>query len=138
MMYDEGLVAPMREELTQLGIAETRTAAEVDKVLADQSGTALVVINSVCGCAAANARPAMSYAMKNSKLPKAAITVFAGNDAEATARARSYLVGYPPSSPAIGLIKDGEVVFMLERHNISGRSAEDIAEEIKEAFNQFC
>jgi putative YphP/YqiW family bacilliredoxin len=98
----------------------------------------LVVVNSVCGCAAANARPAVHVAMQNAKLPQNSITVFAGNDAEATARARSYLVGYPPSSPSIGLLKDGEVVFMLERHNIAGRSAEDIGQELKEAFDQFC
>lgn len=138
MMYDEMLVAPMRQELTELGIQETRTAAEVDKVLANHKGTTLVVVNSVCGCAAANARPAVTYAFQNGKKPDSAITVFAGNDAEATARARSYLVGYPPSSPSISLLKDGEVVFMLERHNIAGRSAEDIAQEIREAFDQFC
>jgi putative YphP/YqiW family bacilliredoxin len=138
MMYDEGMIAPMRSELTELGIKETRSAAEVDKYLADHKGTTLVVVNSVCGCAAANARPAVSVAMKHAKLPQNSITVFAGNDAEATARARSYLVGYPPSSPSIGLVKDGEVVFMLERHNIAGRSAEDIGQELKEAFDQFC
>ncbi len=138
MMYDEALVSPMREELTELGIQETRTAAEVDRILKEPQGTTLVVVNSVCGCAAANARPAVSVAMKNSKLPANAITVFAGNDAEATSRARSYFVGYQPSSPQIALLKDGEVVFMLERHNISGRSADDIALEIKEAFDQFC
>jgi putative YphP/YqiW family bacilliredoxin len=138
MMYDEALVSPMREELTELGIKETRSAAEVDQVLKDPKGTTLVVVNSVCGCAAANARPAVTLAMRNPKLPENAITVFAGNDAEATARARSYFVGYQPSSPQIALLKDGEVVFMLERHNIAGRSAQDIAEEIAEAFNQFC
>lgn len=138
MMYDEALVGPMRSELTDLGITETRTAAEVDKYLANHKGTTLVVVNSVCGCAAANARPAVTLAMENSKKPTHSITVFAGNDAEATARARSYLTGYPPSSPSIGLLRDGEVVFMLERHNIAGRSADDIADELKEAFNQFC
>jgi putative YphP/YqiW family bacilliredoxin len=138
MMYDEAMVAPMREELTELGIKEARTAAEVDKALAGQKGTCLVVVNSVCGCAAAMARPAVTYAYQNAKLPEQAITVFAGNDAEATAKARSYLVGYPPSSPAIGLIKDGEVVFMLERHNIAGRAAEDIGREIRDAFDTFC
>jgi putative YphP/YqiW family bacilliredoxin len=138
MMYDETMVAPMREELTDLGIQETRTAAEVDKILKEPKGTVLVVVNSVCGCAASNARPAVSIAMKHSKLPAKAITVFAGNDAEATARARSYFVGYQPSSPQIALIKDGDVAFMLERHNIAGRSAEDIAAELSEAFDQFC
>jgi putative YphP/YqiW family bacilliredoxin len=138
MMYDETMVAPMREELTELGIKEARTAAEVDKYLADQKGSCLVVVNSVCGCAAAMARPGVTYAYQNPKLPEKAITVFAGNDAEATAKARSYMVGYPPSSPAIALFKDGELVFMLERHNISGRHAEDIGQELREAFNQFC
>ncbi len=138
MMYDETMVAPMREELTDLGIKETRSALEVDKVLKENKGTVLVVVNSVCGCAAANARPAVTLAMQNKKLPETSITVFAGNDAEATARARSYFVGYQPSSPQIALMKDGEVAFMLERHNISGRSAEDIAAEMVEAFEQFC
>ena len=138
MMYDETMVAPMREELTELGIKEARTAAEVDKYLADQKGTCLVVVNSVCGCAAAMARPGVTYAWQNAKLPQNAITVFAGNDAEATAKARSYMVGYPPSSPSITLFKDGEVVFMLERHNIAGRNAEDIGQEMREAFDQFC
>jgi putative YphP/YqiW family bacilliredoxin len=138
MMYDEEMVTPMREELTELGIKETRTAPEVDKFLKDPKGTTLVVVNSVCGCAAANARPAVSLAMRHQKLPANAITVFAGNDAEATARARSYFVGYQPSSPQIALLKDGEVVFMLERHNIAGRSAQDIAAEMTEAFNEFC
>jgi putative YphP/YqiW family bacilliredoxin len=138
MMYDETMVAPMRSELTDLGIKETRSAAEVDQVLKEGKGTVLVVVNSVCGCAAANARPAVSIAMQHPKLPEKSITVFAGNDAEATARARSYFVGYQPSSPQIALIKDGEVAFMLERHNIAGRSADDIAAEMKEAFDQFC
>jgi len=138
MMYDEMMVAPMRAELTDLGIRETRSAAEVDQVLKEGKGTVLVVVNSVCGCAAANARPAVNIAMQHPKLPEKAITVFAGNDAEATARARSYFVGYQPSSPQIALIKDGEVAFMLERHNIAGRSAEDIAAELAEAFDQFC
>ena len=138
MMYDEEMVTPMREELTQLGIKETRSPSEVDGFLKDSKGTTLVVVNSVCGCAAANARPAVSLAMRHQKLPENAITVFAGNDAEATARARSYFVGYQPSSPQIALIKDGEVVFMLERHNISGRSAQDIASQMVEAFNEFC
>ncbi|MDB5049761.1 MAG: hypothetical protein JWO30_2832 [Fibrobacteres bacterium] len=138
MMYDEEMVTPMREELTELGIKETRTAPEVDSFLKEPKGTTLVVVNSVCGCAAANARPAVSLAMRHQKLPANAITVFAGNDAEATARARSYFVGYQPSSPQIALLKDGEVVFMLERHNIAGRSAQDIAAEMTEAFNEFC
>jgi putative YphP/YqiW family bacilliredoxin len=138
MMYDETMVAPMRQELTDLGVVEARTAQEVDQHLANAKGTVMVVVNSVCGCAAAMARPAVNLAMKHAKLPQKSITVFAGNDAEATARARSYFVGYPPSSPSIALLKDGEVVFMLERHNIAGRSAEDISEELKQAFTAFC
>lgn len=138
MMYDEEMVAPMREELTELGIKETRSAPEVDGFLKESKGTTLVVVNSVCGCAAANARPAVSLAMRHAKLPANAITVFAGNDAEATARARSYFVGYQASSPQIALLKDGEVVLMLERHNIAGRTAEDIAADMKDAFDQYC
>src|SRR6185436_10487722 len=129
MMYDEMMVAPMRAELTELGIKEARTASEVDKYLAEQKGTTFVVVNSVCGCAAAMARPGVTMAWQNAKLPDNAITVFAGNDAEATAKARSYMVGYPPSSPAMALFKDGELVFMLERHNIAGRAADDIGQE---------
>ncbi len=138
MMYDEGLVAPMREELTDLGIKETRTAAEVDQMVNSTKGSLLVVVNSVCGCAAANARPAVAAAMKHAKLPAQSLTVFAGNDAEATARVRSYFVGYHPSSPQIALLKDGEVVVLLERHNISGRSADDIAADMVSAFDTFC
>lgn len=137
-MYDEVIVKPMREELTRLGIKETRSAAEVDSALADRKGTALVVVNSVCGCAAGNARPAVAMALKNSVLPEKMITVFAGNDGEATARARSYLAGYRPSSPAMALLRDGEVVKMLERHQIEGRDARDIAGELTAAFDQFC
>ena len=137
-MYDEMMVRPMREELTRLGIKETRTAAEVDAVLGQKKGTTLVVVNSVCGCAAGNARPAVAMALENDTLPEKMITVFAGNDAEATARARSYFTGYRPSSPSIALIRDGEVVKMFERHQIEGREARDIARELTTAFEQFC
>jgi putative YphP/YqiW family bacilliredoxin len=138
MMYDEEMIAPMRQELTSLGIQETRTPEAVDKALANP-GTTLVVVNSVCGCAAANARPAVAVAMsKAPKKPAQAITVFAGNDRDATAKARSYFVGYPPSSPSIALIKDGDVVFMLERHQIAGRDAEEIGRDIVGAFEQYC
>jgi putative YphP/YqiW family bacilliredoxin len=138
MMYDEMMVEPMRRELSTLGIVETRTSDAVEKYLAPAEGTVLVVVNSVCGCAAANARPGVSVAMQHSKKPDQAITVFAGNDAQATAKARSYFVGYQPSSPQIALIKDGDVVFMLERHQITGRSAEEIGAEIIENFEKFC
>ncbi len=137
-MYDERLVAPMRRELTELGVEELRTAEEVDNKLKDARGTALVVVNSVCGCAARMARPAVRHALQNGAKPDIAVTVFAGQDPEATQRARGYFVGYPPSSPQIGLLKDGKLVFMLERHQIEGRSAEEIGSDITSAFNKYC
>ena len=137
-MYDERFVTPMRQELTRLGIEEMRTAGEVDARLKDAQGTALVVVNSVCGCAARNARPAVALALKHDVRPDALLTVFAGQDAEATARARSYFTGYPPSSPQIALLKDGELVHMIERHQIEGRSAEDIARDLTAAFDRWC
>ena len=138
MMYDDRIVAPMREELTRLGIEETKTAADVDAVLAPKKGTVLVVVNSVCGCAAGNARPAVAMALEHNTKPDKMITVFAGNDKEATARAREYFTGFRPSSPAIALIRDGEVVKMFERWNIEGRNAYDIAAELTAAFDQYC
>jgi putative YphP/YqiW family bacilliredoxin len=138
MMYDERFVTPMRQELTRLGVEELRTAADVDARLRDASGTTLVVVNSVCGCAARNARPAVASALRHSIKPDHLATVFAGQDVEATAKARSYFTGYPPSSPSIGLFKDGEVVFMLERWQIEGRSADAIANDLVEAFDRFC
>ena len=138
MMYDERIVQPMREELTRLGIEETRTVAEVDRVLGMKKGTVLLVVNSVCGCAAGMARPAVAMAVENENLPDRMITVFAGNDREATQRAREYFVGYRPSSPSIALIKDGQVVKMLERWQIEGREAHDIAVDLVNAFNQYC
>lgn len=137
-MYDEMMVAPMRQELTRLGIQETRTAEEVDAVLGEKQGTVLVVVNSVCGCAAGMARPAVAMALEHATRPDKMITVFAGNDPEATARARQYFVGFRPSSPSIALIKDGQVVKMLERWNIEGRQAHDIATELTNAFDQYC
>jgi len=137
-MYDEMIVAPMREELTRLGIQETRSAADVDKVLGEKKGTVLLVVNSVCGCAAGMARPAVGMALENGSLPDKMITVFAGNDREATQRAREYLVGYRPSSPAIALFRDGQVVKMWERWQIEGRQAYDIAAEMAAAFDQYC
>ena len=138
MTYDETIVQPMREELTRLGIEETRTAEEVEAVLGEKKGTVLVVVNSVCGCAAGNARPAVTMALEHGARPERMITVFAGNDKDATARAREYLVGYRPSSPAIALFRDGEVVKMLERWQIEGRTPWDIAAELTAAFDQFC
>jgi putative YphP/YqiW family bacilliredoxin len=137
-MYDEMIVAPMREELTRLGIQETRTAADVDAVLGEKKGTVLLIVNSVCGCAAGNARPAVAMAVENGSVPDKMITVFAGNDREATERAREYLVGFRPSSPAIALFRDGEVVKMWERWQIEGRQAYDIAAELATAFDQYC
>ncbi len=138
MPYDERLVAPMRQELTRIGVKEMRTADEVDSTLRDVSGTALVVVNSVCGCAARNARPAVAMALENGKRPELLTTVFAGQDVEATNRARGYFTGYPPSSPQIALMKEGELVFMLERHQIEGRAASDIAGDLRDAFERYC
>ena len=137
-MYPEQIVAPMRQELTRLGVEELRTAGDVDAKLQDLKGTAMVVVNSVCGCAARNARPAVAAAMAHSAKPDASYTVFAGQDTAATQRAREYFTGYAPSSPSIALLKDGEVVFMLERYRIEGRSAEQIALDLMEAFDEYC
>lgn len=137
-MYDEMIVGPMRQELTRLGIQETRTAEEVDAVLGEKKGTVLVVVNSVCGCAAGMARPAVAMALDHETLPDKMITVFAGNDRDATTRAREYFVGFRPSSPSIALLKDGQVVKMLERWQIEGRQAHDIAAELVAAFDQYC
>lgn len=137
-MYDPELVRPMREELTRLGFEELRTAANVDAVLTSERAPTLVVVNSVCGCAARNARPAAALAIQHERRPARLLTVFAGQDAEATARARSYFTGYPPSSPQIALFKDARLVFMLERRNIEGRNARDIAADLTAAFDKFC
>lgn len=138
MMYDERFVTPMRQELTRLGIEEMRTAEEVDAKLSNAPGTTLVVVNSVCGCAARNARPAVASALRHTVKPDHLTTVFAGQDTEAAAKARSYFTGYAPSSPQIGLLKDGELVFMLERYQIEGRTADDIARDLVGAFDRFC
>jgi putative YphP/YqiW family bacilliredoxin len=136
-MYDERLVTPMRQELTRIGVQELRTPDEVDRAI-EEKGTTLVVVNSVCGCSARNARPAVSIALQNPIKPEHLTTVFAGQDAEATNRARSYFTGYAPSSPQIGLLKDGKLVFMLERWQIEGRPAEEIAHDLVNAFNKYC
>lgn len=138
MPYDERFITPMRRELTQLGVTELRTPEEVDATLKDAEGTTLVVVNSMCGCAARNARPAVAMALQHEKQPDAKTTVFAGQDLDATARARSYFTGYAPSSPQIALMKDGKPVFMLERFQIEGRSAQDIARDLVSAFDRFC
>jgi putative YphP/YqiW family bacilliredoxin len=138
MPYDPVLVQPMREELTRLGVRELTTAAEVDGALGHHRGTTLLVVNSVCGCAAGNARPAVALASRHPVRPSDMVTVFAGQDVEATERARSYLPGYPPSSPSMALIQDGEVVLMLERRNIEGFRAEEIAAALTQAFDAHC
>ncbi len=137
-MYDERMVTPMRQELTKLGVEEMRTPDEVDAKLKDSKGTTLVVVNSICGCAARNARPAIAKALGHSVKPDALTTVFAGQDIQAAQRARSYFTGYPPSSPQIGLLKDGKLVYMLERHQIEGRTANEIADDLVGAFDRYC
>lgn len=136
-MYPADLVKPMREDLTRVGFHELHTVAEVDAAM-EKKGTTLVVVNSVCGCAAANARPGARISLQNSKTPDNIVTVFAGVDKEATDKARSYMVPFPPSSPCMALFKDGELVHMLERHHIEGRPAEMIAENLTSAYNEFC
>jgi putative YphP/YqiW family bacilliredoxin len=137
-MYPNVLVIPMREDLTRLGIKELRTVDEVDEVFTNQKGTTLLVINSVCGCAAGNARPAVKIAMDHNQLPNNLTTVFAGQDQEATAQARSYIQGYPPSSPSIALFTDGQLVEMIQRHQIAGRTPEEIATDLTNAFDKHC
>jgi len=136
-MYPEIMVVPMREELTRLGVQELRTAAEVDQVL-PQPGTAMVVVNSICGCAAGRMRPAVRMALQNAAKPAKMFTVFAGQDLEATERARSYFTGYPPSSPSIGILQDGKLVYMMQRREIESRDAQAIAADLKTAFDQHC
>ena len=138
MIYLEEFVQPMREELTRIGFRELRTPGEVDAVLGNSKGTVLVVVNSICGCAAGRARPAVANALSNPARPEVLATVFAGQDQEATAQARSYFAGYPPSSPSIALLRGGKLLYMLERRNIEGRMPEEIAEDLTRAFDQFC
>ena len=146
MTYPEFFVAPMRQELTSLGVRELRTAADVDAVLGrqlsqpgDQQGpTVMVVVNSVCGCAAGKARPGVAMALQHRTKPDIVATVFAGADIEATERARSYFAGYPPSSPSIALMRDGKLLWMLERRNIENQSADMIAKNLTDAFDRFC
>lgn len=139
MMYDERLVAPIREDLTRVGFTELRTAEEVDAALTEAKGVAMVVVNSVCGCSARMARPAVRHALERAPLkPDHLWTVFAGQDAEATERARSYFTGYPPSSPSIALLRDGKLVYMMERWQIESRSADVIADDLVAAFEKHC
>lgn len=137
-MYMADVIQPMRDELTRLGIKELRTPEEVEAHLPNAKGTALVVVNSVCGCAAGNARPAVAKALQHDVTPDHLFTVFAGQDKEATAKAREYFAPYPPSSPSIALMKDGELVHFIQRHQIEDRTADQIAEDLKAAFDQYC
>ncbi|HEX3275858.1 MAG TPA: BrxA/BrxB family bacilliredoxin [Gemmatimonadales bacterium] len=136
MPYNPALVAPMREEMTHMGARELITAGEVDSTLGDQRGTLLVFINSVCGCAAGNARPALRLALQHGVKPQQVVTVFAGQDLDATARARQYFAEYQPSSPSMALLRDGEVVHFVHRHQIEGRSPQSIAADLTAAFDR--
>lgn len=136
-MYPEMMVAPMRDELTRAGIKEARTAEEVDKAVA-QPGTTLLVVNSICGCAAGKMRPGVRLALQNATVPDRAITVFAGQDREATDRARSYFAGHPPTSPAIAILRDGKLVYLMQRSAIEINAAPAIAQELARAFDELC
>ena len=128
----------MREELTRLGVEELRTPEAVESAVKDSTGTLMIVVNSICGCAAGKARPGVALALQHDVRPDKVATVFAGGDIEATERARSYFTGYAPSSPSIGILKNGELIYMMERHQIEGKGPEQIADELKRAFNQCC
>jgi len=138
MPYSELLIKPMREDLTRLGVEETRTPEQVEDAITGTNGTLMVVVNSVCGCAAGKARPGVALALRNTVRPDRAASVFAGFDIDATARARGYFSGFPPSSPSIALFRDGALVFMLERWQIENRDAQAIAAELVAAFERFC
>ena len=137
-MYPDIMVLPMREELTRLGIRELRTAADVDRAVTNHTGTTMIVVNSICGCAAGKMRPAVRMALQNAARPDSIFTVFAGQDKEATERARTYFTGYPPSSPSIGLLRDGKLIYMMQRSNIETRQAPEIAADLVAAFDKFC
>jgi len=137
-MYPEIMVIPMREELTRLGVQELRNGPEVDRELSSQQGTAMVIVNSICGCASGRMRPAVRIALGHSAKPDRMFSVFAGQDVEATERARSYFTGYPPSSPSIAIFREGELVHMLQRSDIEHRDSADIAAELKRIFDQYC
>lgn len=138
MPYPEMLIAPMRGEMTAMGAKELKTAAAVDDVVRNTPGTLMLVVNSVCGCAAGKARPGLAQALKHARRPDVIATVFAGGDIEATERARDYFTGYAPSSPAIGILRDGKLVYMMERRDIESRSAEMIAADLTAAFDRVC
>jgi putative YphP/YqiW family bacilliredoxin len=132
------MIKPMREDLTRLGVEELRTADAVDTTVTNSKGTLMVIVNSICGCAAGKARPGVALALQHDNKPDKVATVFAGADIEATERARSYFTGYGPSSPSIAILKDGELVYMLERYQIEGRDASQIAGELTKAFDEYC
>jgi len=138
MMYDPTMVQPMRDELTSIGFRELRTATDVDQELPNAKGTTLLLINSVCGCAAGQARPGVALALTNTVVPDNLFTVFAGQDVEATQRARSYIKGFQPSSPSVALLKDGELVTMIERYQIEGSPADQVAAILVKAFEEYC
>jgi putative YphP/YqiW family bacilliredoxin len=138
MPYPDLMVAPMREDLTRLGFRELRSADDVDGIFQNTSDPVLVVVNSVCGCAAGNMRPGVAMSLQHEIVPPVLTTVFAGQDTESTARVREYFIGYPPSSPSVALIKDGEPVYMMERHQIEGRGPDAIAQDLKAAYEEHC
>ena len=138
MPYPEMMVAPMREDLVRVGFKEMRTAEEVDELLGSETRTTLVAINSVCGCAAAMMRPGVYLSLQGDKKPEVLTTVFAGQDLDATDRTREYITGYPPSSPSVALFKDGELAYFMERHQIEGRHPEDIATDLRAAYEEHC
>jgi putative YphP/YqiW family bacilliredoxin len=138
MPYSELMIRPMREELTRIGVEELRTPEDVDKTLSNSEGTVMVVVNSICGCAAGKARPGIAQALQHSVRPDKVTTVFAGADIEATEKARSYFTGYDPSSPSIALLKDGKLVWMMERRQIEGKDAWQVANDLTQAFDQYC
>jgi len=138
MPYSELMIRPMREELTRIGVEELRTSEDVDKILSNSEGTVMLVVNSICGCAAGKARPGIARALQHNVRPDKVATVFAGADIEATEKARSYFTGYEPSSPSIALLKDGKLVWMLERRQIEGKDASQVASELTQAFDQHC
>lgn len=138
MPYPEIMIAPMREDLRRIGFQELRTAPEVDNALAEERRTTLLVVNSMCGCAAGAARPAIGMSLQHEHKPEVLLTVFAGQDLDATERAREYIVGYPPSSPSIALFRGGELVWMLERHQVQGRFPEQISVDLRRAYDEYC
>ena len=138
MPYPEMMVAPMREDLVRIGFRELHSSADVDEALADESRTTMVAVNSICGCSAGSMRPALAFSLQHENKPEVLVTVFAGQELEATERAREYITGYPPSSPSVALFKGGSLVWMLERHQIEGRHPYEIADDLKAAYDEHC